>query len=175
MIIYQATKTQFLQHAWRDDIEEIVTRHYRSATGRSVGPAEIQSWRHSLLEMAKVLQDGEIPADVGVAIEYQLPQTSKRIDFVITDWYMPEMTGIEFLRKLRAKDATRNVPILVVTANGSKEDVTQAVKLGVNGYVLKPFTAETLKERIDSLCAQMVTEEEEDEAEDIDEANISIG
>lgn len=100
---------------------------------------------------------------------------NERIDFVITDWYMPEMTGIEFLRKLRAKDTTRNVPILVVTANGSKEDVTQAVKLGVNGYVLKPFTAETLKERIDALCAQMVTEEEDDDAGDIDEANISIG
>ena len=49
-----------------------------------VGPSEIQSWKHSLLEMAKVLQDEEIPADAGVAIEYQLPQTSKRIDFVIT-------------------------------------------------------------------------------------------
>jgi uncharacterized protein len=84
VIIYQATKTQFLQHAWGDDIEDVVTRHFRSATGRSVGRSEILSWRNSLLEMAKVLQDDEIPADAGVAIEYQLPQTSKRIDFVIT-------------------------------------------------------------------------------------------
>jgi two-component system chemotaxis response regulator CheY len=86
---------------------------------------------------------------------------NERIDFVITDWYMPEMTGIEFLRKLRAKDATRNVPILIVTANGSKEDVTQAVQLKVNGYVLKPFTAEILKERIDALCAVMADPEDE--------------
>lgn len=84
MIIYQASKCMFLQHALRDDIEEIVSRHFRSATGRGVGASEIRSWKHSLLEMAKVLQDEEIPAEAGVAIEYQLPQSSKRIDFVIT-------------------------------------------------------------------------------------------
>ena len=84
MIIYQASKRQFLHHALRDDIEEVVSRHYRSATGHGVGPSEMQSWKHSLLEMAKVLGDEEIPEDAGVAIEYQLPQSSKRIDFVIT-------------------------------------------------------------------------------------------
>lgn len=84
MIIYQASKSQFLHHALRDDIEDVVSRHYRSATGHSVGPSEMQSWKHSLLEMAKVLGDEEIPDDAGVAIEYQLPQSAKRIDFVIT-------------------------------------------------------------------------------------------
>lgn len=84
MIIYQATKTQFLHHAWRDDIEDVISRHFHSAMGCGVSPSEVQSWRSSLLEMAKVLQDEEIPEDAGIAIEYQLPQTSKRIDFVIT-------------------------------------------------------------------------------------------
>ena len=84
MIIYQASKRQFLHHALRDDIEVVVSRHYRSATGHGVGPSELQAWKHSLLEMAKVLGDEEIPDDAGVAIEYQLPQSSKRIDFVIT-------------------------------------------------------------------------------------------
>ena len=84
MIIYQASKRQFLHHALRDDIEDVVTRHYRSATGHGVSPAEVRAWKHSLLEMAKVLGDEEIPEDAGVAIEYQLPQSSKRIDFVIT-------------------------------------------------------------------------------------------
>jgi DUF2075 family protein len=84
VIIYQASKSQFLHHALRDDIEDVVSRHFQSATGRSVGPSEFQAWKSSLLEMAKVLQDEEIPEDAGVAIEYQLPQTSKRIDFVIT-------------------------------------------------------------------------------------------
>lgn len=83
MIIYQASKTEFLHHALRDDIEDVVSSHYRAATGHGVGPSEVQAWKHSLLEMAKVLQDDEIPGDAGVAIEYQLPQSSKRIDFVI--------------------------------------------------------------------------------------------
>ena len=84
MIVYQASKSQFLHHALRDDIEDIVSRQFRSVMGHRAGPSEIQAWKHSLLEMAKVLQDEEIPADAGVAIEYQLPQSSKRIDFVIT-------------------------------------------------------------------------------------------
>jgi DUF2075 family protein len=84
MIIYQANKRQFLNHALRDDIEDVVTRHFRSATGHGASPAEVRAWKHSLLEMAKVLGDDEIPDDAGVAIEYQLPQSSKRIDFLIT-------------------------------------------------------------------------------------------
>jgi DUF2075 family protein len=84
VIIYQASKTQFLHHALRDDIEEVMSRHFRHATGHGVGRSEVQAWKHSLLEMAKVLGDEEIPDDAGVAIEYQLPQSSKRIDFVIT-------------------------------------------------------------------------------------------
>ncbi len=83
MIIYQANKTQFLDHALRDDIEDIVSRHYGEATGRAVSKSELGAWRNSLLEMAKVLHDDEIPADTGIAIEYQLPQSSKRIDFII--------------------------------------------------------------------------------------------
>ena len=84
MIIYQANKRQFLRHALRDDIEDVVSRHFRHATGHGASPAEVRAWKHSLLEMAKVLGDDEIPEDAGVAIEYQLPQSSKRIDFLIT-------------------------------------------------------------------------------------------
>ena len=83
MIIYQATKAQFLRQAWTEDIDEIVGRHFVAATGHGVGPGERGAWKHSLVEMARVLADDEIPEDVGVAIEYQLPQTSKRIDFLI--------------------------------------------------------------------------------------------
>ena len=83
MIIYQASKREFLHHALRDDIEDVISRHFLAATGHRVGRSENQAWKHSLLEMALVLQDEEIPGDAGVAIEYQLPQTSKRIDFVV--------------------------------------------------------------------------------------------
>jgi DUF2075 family protein len=83
LIIYQANKTQFLDHAFRDDIEDIVSKHYGEATGRAVSQSELGAWKNSLIEMAKVLQDHEIPSDVGIAIEYQVPQSSKRIDFII--------------------------------------------------------------------------------------------
>lgn len=84
MIVYQASKSQFLHHALCEDIEDIVSRQFHSVMGHGVAQAELQAWKHSLLEMAKVLQDEEIPAEAGVAIEYQLPQSSKRIDFMIT-------------------------------------------------------------------------------------------
>lgn len=84
MIIYQATKREFLAHALSDEIEDVVSRHYQNATGARAGSSEVQSWKHSLVQMEKVLRDEEIPADVGVAIEYQLPLSRKRIDFVIS-------------------------------------------------------------------------------------------
>jgi len=84
MIIYQANKRDFLNHAFEDSIEDVVSKHYGEATGRSVGSSELAAWKNSLMEMAIVLRDEEIPNDAGVAIEYQLPQTAKRIDFVIT-------------------------------------------------------------------------------------------
>lgn len=84
MIIYQADKRQFLQHALHDDIEDVIHRHYRHATGQGVAQTEVRAWSYSLMQMAKVLSDDEIPDDAGVAIEYQVPQTAKRIDFLIT-------------------------------------------------------------------------------------------
>jgi two-component system chemotaxis response regulator CheY len=80
---------------------------------------------------------------------------SEAIDFVITDWFMPEMSGLEFLRKIRDNESTRDVPIVIITANASSDDVAEAVRLRVNGYVLKPFTAELFKERIDAICAAL--------------------
>ena len=84
MIIYQASKAEFIHHAFGENIEEVVAQHFRGATGYGASPSEVRAWKNSLLEMAKVLRDDEIPPDAGVAIEYQLPQSTKRIDFVIT-------------------------------------------------------------------------------------------
>lgn len=84
MIIYQETKAQFLHHAFEDDIEDVILKHYKASVGGGVAKPMIKSWANSLMEMAKVLKDDEIPDDAGIAIEYQLPQSSKRIDFIIT-------------------------------------------------------------------------------------------
>ncbi|WP_369302429.1 DNA/RNA helicase domain-containing protein [Pseudomonas sp. N2-5-1-1] len=84
MIVYAATKQQFLKDNDNDDIEEVILRHYKEATGKRVGASEIKSWQGSLTYMAKVLRDEELPNDAGLAIELHIPQSSKRIDFLMT-------------------------------------------------------------------------------------------
>jgi two-component system chemotaxis response regulator CheY len=80
---------------------------------------------------------------------------TESIDIVVTDWYMPEMNGLDFVKALRAAPATKHIPIVVVTANAASDDIQHALELGVNGYILKPFTAETMREKIGTLCAQL--------------------
>jgi two-component system chemotaxis response regulator CheY len=70
------------------------------------------------------------------------------VDLVITDWNMPEMNGIEFVRTLRASEQGKTVPVLMVTTNAANDDVAEALRAGVNNYVVKPFTAETLRDKI---------------------------
>jgi two-component system chemotaxis response regulator CheY len=72
-------------------------------------------------------------------------------DFLVTDWNMPVMTGIELLKKVRADANLSTLPVLLVTAEAKKEQIVEAAQAGVNGYVVKPFTAITLKEKIDKI------------------------
>jgi two-component system chemotaxis response regulator CheY len=76
---------------------------------------------------------------------------TQEIDFVISDWNMPGMSGLELIQAIRADDKLKHIPVLMVTAEALKENVVEALKAGVNGYIVKPFTAETLKERIDAI------------------------
>lgn len=84
MIIYQGTKSGFLHDTDNRDIEDVVSRAYLATTGKYVPDAEIRSWRESLGQMAKVLRDDAMPDNMGVGIEYGIPQTSKRIDFILS-------------------------------------------------------------------------------------------
>ncbi|MDH5180657.1 MAG: chemotaxis response regulator CheY [Gammaproteobacteria bacterium] len=72
-------------------------------------------------------------------------------DFLITDWNMPGMTGIELLKNVRADDKLNSLPVLMVTAEQKREQIVEAAEAGVNGYIVKPFTAGTLKEKIDKI------------------------
>ena len=72
-----------------------------------------------------------------------------QFELVITDWNMPEMTGLELLKKIREDDSLKNIPVLMVTAEATKECVVEAVQAGVSNYIVKPFTAAALKEKID--------------------------
>ena len=84
MIVYLANKTQFRDDILSNRIEEIVHESFQGTLGRSVGAAELASWKNSLRHMDTVLEDAGIPHDAGVAIEFNIPQTGKRVDFIIT-------------------------------------------------------------------------------------------
>ncbi len=77
-------------------------------------------------------------------------QTGK-YDFLVTDWNMPGMTGIELLQNVRADDNLKTMPVLMVTAEAKRDQIVAAAQAGVNGYVVKPFTAAVLKEKIDKI------------------------
>lgn len=69
-------------------------------------------------------------------------------DFVVSDWNMPNMTGIELLREIRADTKLRHLPVLMVTAEAKRENIIEAAQAGASGYVVKPFTASTLDEKL---------------------------
>lgn len=78
-----------------------------------------------------------------------------KFDFVVTDWNMPNMPGIELLKAIRSDGALRDTPVLMVTAEAAKENIVSAVQAGVNNYIVKPFTAAALKERIDLILQKV--------------------
>jgi two-component system chemotaxis response regulator CheY len=72
-------------------------------------------------------------------------------EFVVTDWNMPGMTGIDLLKAIRADARLKALPVLMVTAEAQRDQIIEAAKAGVNGYIIKPFTAVTLKEKLDKI------------------------
>ena len=75
------------------------------------------------------------------------------IGFIITDWNMPNMNGLDFAVALRAMPGGEHVPVLMVTTRSAREDIIRAMEAGVNNYILKPFTAPVLKEKIDAMTS----------------------
>lgn len=76
-------------------------------------------------------------------------------DFVVTDWNMPGMTGFDLLQAIRADARIAKTPVLMVTAEAQRDQIVAAAQAGVNGYVIKPFTAQTLKEKIDKIFQRL--------------------
>jgi two-component system chemotaxis response regulator CheY len=87
-----------------------------------------------------------LEADDGTTALGVLKET--KIDLIISDWNMPKMSGLDLLRKVRKENATKNVPFVMVTAEAQKENVLQAVQAGVSNYIVKPFTADAVKEKL---------------------------
>lgn len=76
-------------------------------------------------------------------------------DFVVTDWNMPGMQGIDLLRAIRSDEQLSHIPVLMVTAEAKREQIIEAAQAGVNGYIVKPFTAATLKEKLDKVFERL--------------------
>ncbi len=77
------------------------------------------------------------------------------IQFVVSDWNMPNMTGIDMLKQIRADEQLKHLPVLMVTAEAKKENIIEAAQAGANGYVVKPFTAATLDEKLKKILTNL--------------------
>jgi two-component system chemotaxis response regulator CheY len=75
----------------------------------------------------------------------------EKYGLVVTDWNMPNMTGLDLLKAIRAEGDLKDLPVLMVTAEAKKENVVEAIQAGVNNYIVKPFTADTLREKLDKM------------------------
>ncbi|KXS39166.1 MAG: Response regulator CheY [Halomonadaceae bacterium T82-2] len=76
-------------------------------------------------------------------------------EFVVSDWNMPNLDGLEMLKQIRADDALKSLPVLMVTAEAKKENIIAAAQAGANGYVVKPFTAATLEEKLNKIFEKL--------------------
>ena len=94
-----------------------------------------------------------VEAEDGVAALKVLK--SQQVDFIISDWNMPNMSGLELLKAVRGDDELKALPFLMVTAEALKDNVVAAVKAGVSNYIVKPFTAEVLTEKIEKIARSL--------------------
>jgi two-component system chemotaxis response regulator CheY len=78
-------------------------------------------------------------------------ESGEKFDFIISDWNMPNMTGLELLTYVRSEDGMKKVPFLMITAEAQKENIIQAAKAGVSQYIVKPFTAESLQQKLETI------------------------
>ena len=86
--------------------------------------------------------------EAGNGVEALEVMSTNKVDMIVTDWNMPEMDGLTFVKAVRAKDEYKDLPILMITTEAAKEDILTALRSGVNNYVVKPFTPETLQEKV---------------------------
>lgn len=96
------------------------------------------------LEFKKILEaeDGTAAVDI---------LKTQKVDVIISDWNMPKMNGLELLKWVRSNEDTKDIPFLMVTAEAQKENVIEAVKAKVSNYIVKPFTAQTLAEKLEKI------------------------
>jgi DUF2075 family protein len=126
MIVYLADKTRFRDDVFTNRIEEIVLESFQAKLGKSVAESEVSSWKHSLQRMDKVLEDPEIPDNAGVAIEFNIPNTGKRIDFILTGTGQDgkRTAVIVELKQWESAEATSKDAIVRTFVGGSQREVS---------------------------------------------------
>ena len=142
MIVYAATKQQFLKDNDNDDIEEVILRHYKEATGKNVSSSEIRSWQGSLTYMAKVLRDEGLPSDAGLAIELHIPQSSKRIDFLLTgrdENQAKKAVLIELKQWSKANATTKDAIVKTALGGGLIETIHPSYQVWSYAALLEGF------------------------------------
>ena len=92
-------------------------------------------------------------ADDGTTALVELQKA--KFDLVVTDWNMPGMPGIDLLKAIRADESLAKIPVLMVTAEAKREQIIEAAQCGVNGYIIKPFTAQTLEEKLGKIFERL--------------------
>jgi two-component system, chemotaxis family, chemotaxis protein CheY len=111
------------------------------------------SMRKIIMNLLKELgYTNVLEADSGVSAWKTLEET--KVDFIISDWNMPKMSGFEFLKMVRGDDRFNKIPFLMVTAESDKRSVVEAVKAGVTNYILKPFTPDKFKQKIEQILIE---------------------
>lgn len=119
---------------------------------------DFSSMRRIICSLLKELGYGKISEAEDGEKAFHLLQNSqndeKPINFVVTDWNMPVMDGLELLKKIRQDASLCHLAILMVTAEAKRENIISAAQAGADGYIVKPFTAATLKEKIDKILVK---------------------
>ncbi len=151
MIVYQSTKAEFLSNVLSGNIENIILGSFKEKLSRSTSKKEIESWKNSLLYMDKVLEDPAIPVDSGVTIECQIPQTSKRIDFIITGEdteKKPHVIIIELKQWASAEITTKDGIIKTALGKGIRETNHPSYQAWSYASLLNSFSETVYTEKI---------------------------
>jgi len=94
-------------------------------------------------------------AEDGVVALQKLESMSTEFEFVVSDWNMPNMDGLTLLQKIRSSPQLKHLPVLMITAEAKKENIIAAAQAGASGYIVKPFTAATLAEKLEKIFEKM--------------------
>lgn len=151
MIVYQSTKKDFSDNVLSGEIEKIILKNFNDRLGKSTSAKEIEAWKNSLLYMDKVLADDDIPLNTGITIECQIPQTAKRIDFIITGEdanKIPQVIIIELKQWASAELTTKDGIVKTALGKGIRETSHPSYQAYSYATLLRDFSETVYTENI---------------------------